>query len=326
MAKSEKIILNLYCDEIKECPFIIPHSNTSEKWTYIGILIVPKHISEQLYSDLMNLRCLSQPPKPWNSCPNHCTYHDINNTEVHFQKTDDSIKYKIASKWIDYWLNDRETIYFYILGINLSKIDWSKFGSKNQKGKHNTIYNRFFRTALKRAIKTYFRSYDNIFIENIFHDKGNVEYHQYFPWHPIYKLQTEEDMIYFSNDHIVFINSDHREPDGDPVHSQFIQFIDIILGCFVNSLHLNSINKNKYSLSAKAFPIISRIIKKPNNPKSRYKYYKRQMVQFFPKENLKGMDEQSLEYQYKRFNQFYTNRDLPIEKKLYEQISLFDIL
>jgi hypothetical protein len=50
------------------------------------------------------------------------------------------------------------------------------------------------------------------------------------------------------------------------------------------------------------------------------------MVQFFPKENLKGMDEQSLEYQYKRFNQFYTNRDLSIERKLYEQISLFDIL
>jgi hypothetical protein len=98
------------------------------------------------------------------------------------------------------------------------------------------------------------------------------------------------------------------------------------LGFHCTENNLNSINKNKYSLLAKAFPIVSRIIKKPNNPKSRYKYYKRQMVQFFPKENLKGMDEQSLEYQYKRFSQFYTNRDLSIERKLYEQISLFDIL
>ncbi len=174
-------------------------------------------------------------------------------------------------------------------------------------------------------MKTYFRAYDNIIIHNIFHGKGNIEYHEYFPWHPIFRIQSEEDKIYFINDRIKFIDSDHRKPDGDPVHSQFIQFIDIILGYFANSLHLNAINKNKYALAVQAFPLIWRIIKRPNNPKSRYKYYKRQMIHFFPKDNLKGMDEQSLEYRYKRFNQFYTNRELPIKRERNRQVSFFDL-
>lgn len=325
MIMDKSIVLNLYCDEIKEYPLKIQCFNVSEKWTYIGILFVPEFSLKKLYNDFTNLRCLSQQPKQWGSCTTHCPYHDLNDTEIHYQSVDESTKYKIASNWIDYWLNDREKIYFYILGINLTKLDWNKFGPRNQKDKHTIIYNRFFRTALKGALKTYFGAYDTIIIQNIFHDRGNAEYHKYFPWHPIYKLQSEEDKIYFVNEQIKFINSDHRESDGDPVHSQFIQFIDIILGCFANCIHLNSINKNKYSLAVKAFPLVSRIIKRPENPNSRYKYYKRQMAQFFPKENLKGMDEKSLEYKHKRFSQFYTFRELAIEREINGQLSMFDL-
>lgn len=326
MSHNEVIVLNLYCDEIKECPFKIPYLNINEKWTYIGILIVPKLISERFYRDLINLRCLSQPPNPWDSCLNKCKYHDLNNTEIHYQNTDDTTKYKIASKWIDYWINDKENVYFYILGINLSKLDWERFGQRGQYDKHTNMYNRFFRTALKSALKTYFYSYDKIIIENIFHDKSEGENHPYFPWHSIKKIDSEENKIYFSEKDIVFISSDHREPIGDPIHSQFIQFIDLILGCFVNSLHFNSKNKNKYSLADQAYPLISRIIRKPDNPNSKYKYYRRQMLQFFPKENLKGMNEQSLEYKIKWLSQFYHERKLLIENEITGQTSLFDNL
>lgn len=318
------IILNLYCDEIKEYPLTIPYTNISEKWTYIGILIVPNFVLNKLYRDLINMRCLSQPPKTWGSCLEHCRFHDLNNTEIHFQKVNDTTKFKIASKWIEYWHNDRENIYFYILGINLTKLDMDKFGPRGQKDKHSIIYNRFFRTALKMALKTYFSEYENIIIQNIFHDRGNVEYNKYFPWHSIYKLNSEEENIYVAKRKIVFIDSDHRKPKGNILHSQLIQFIDIILGCFANSLHLNAPDKEKYSLADKAYPLIRRIIKSPDNPNSRYKYYKRQMIQFFPKENLKGMDEQSLEYTYKKFNQFYTDRELRIEIKMDGQLSIFD--
>jgi hypothetical protein len=326
MRGQRKIItLNLYCDEIKECPLKIPFSSISESWTYIGILIVPENISQALYNDLVDLRCLSEPKMPWGRCPDTCKWHKNNNTEIHYQGIDDSTKYRIADKWVGYWLNDRKNIYFYILGINLSKLDVEKFGPKSQQDRHSTIYNRFFRTALKKAIKTYFFDYDTIVVKNIYHDKGNVEYHEYFPWHSIFKLQTEEDKLYFATDHIEFISSDHRESDGDEIHSHFVQLIDIILGCFMNCLHMNSLNKNKFALAKKSFDLVSRLIKNPNNKNSHYNYYKRQMIEFFPKENLKGLDENTLEYKYKRYNQFYSNRELLIEKKISGQLSIFEI-
>ena len=64
MSKGENIILNLYCDEIKECPLKIPHTNTFEKWTYIEFLLY-LNTYQIAYSDSNGLRCLSQPP------PNH---------------------------------------------------------------------------------------------------------------------------------------------------------------------------------------------------------------------------------------------------------------
>ena len=46
MNNEKNIVLNLYCDEIKEYPLKISLTNTFEKWTYLGILIVPDFISD----------------------------------------------------------------------------------------------------------------------------------------------------------------------------------------------------------------------------------------------------------------------------------------
>lgn len=321
-----EIKVSLYCDEIKECHLKLPFTETNEKWTYIGILIVPEDISSKLYSDLTNMRCLAEPPKQWNSCKVKCKWHSNNNTEIHYQGINDSTKFKIASKWVDYWLHDKKYIYFYILGINLTKLDIEKFGPTGQQDRHSTIYNRFFRTAIKKALKTYFADYDRIIINDIFHDEGNVEHHEYFPWHSIYKLHSEKDKLYFESDSIKFISSDHRKYPNDEIHSHFIQFIDIILGCFMNCLHMNSLNKNKFRLAKQSFELVSRLIRKPNNPNSRYNYYRRQMIDFFPRENLKGIDENSLIYEHKRVNQFYKSRVLAIEDNVTGQISFFNMI
>jgi hypothetical protein len=91
----KEISVNLYCDEIKECKLKLPLMKNTEKWTYMGILIVPDSISTRLYTDLVNLRCLAEPPKIWNSCEAKCKWHDKNNTEIHYQGVDESIKYKL---------------------------------------------------------------------------------------------------------------------------------------------------------------------------------------------------------------------------------------
>ncbi len=322
--KQKSITLNLYCDEVKECPLKISQLDVYEKWSYMGMLIVPEFISDDLSKDLFNLRCLADPPRVWGSCSNYCKYHEQNNSEIHYEETNNTIKFKIARNWVQYWVKDKEKIYFYILGINLSKLDLNKFGPKEQQDRHSTIYNRFFRTAIKKALKRFFAEYDIIMVDNIYHDKGNLEDHEYFSWHSIYKLKSEEDKIYFNNSQIVFLDSDHRSKNGDPVHSQFIQLIDIILGCVVNCLHYNSTNKNKYELASIAYEIAHIIIQRPNNKNSRYNYFKRQAIEFFPKEDLRGLDENSLEYKFKRVNQFYTNRKLLIEEHRIGQISFFD--
>jgi hypothetical protein len=323
MIKLEKIVLNIYCDEIKEQRLKIKYTDKFEHWTYIGMLIVPDEISDNLNNDINQLRCLND--KVWRCCDNLCPFHSRNNTEIHYQGVDDSIKFKIAQRWVDYWLNDRKNIYFYILGLNLSKLDIDKFGPRSQQDIHSTIYNRFFRTALTKSLKYFFLDYESIIIKDIYHDIGNTQHHKYFPWHSIYKIQSEDSKIQFLNDNIIFIDSDHRKSEGSPYHSHFIQFIDIILGCFMNCLHLSSTNENKYTLSSSSYDLVSRIIRNPKNANSRYNYYRRQMIEFFPKEDLRGMDESSLEYRYKKFNQFYHERALNIEPKITGQISVFDL-
>ena len=321
----KKVTVSLYCDEIKECLLKLPFG-ANEKWTYIGVLIVPDSISTHLYSDLVNMRCLAEPPNQWKSCEVKCKWHSKNNTEIHYQGIDDSTKFKIASKWVDYWLNDRNNIYFYILGINLTKLNMQKFGPIGQQDRHSTIYNRFFRTAIKKALKTYFSQYDIIVIKDIFHDEGNVEHHDYFPWHSIFKLHSEEEKLYFSSNRIKFISSDHRMQPNNDMHAHFIQLIDIILGCFMNCLHANSKNKNKLGLAKQSFELVSRLVREPDNPNSRYNYFGRQMIDFFPREDLKRIDENSLMYKYRSLNQFYKKRMLAIEDYITGQTSIFNML
>lgn len=324
MNKKENLYLDLYCDEVKDCKLKILSTNEIQNWTYIGILIVPDYISSKLFTDINNLRCLSDTNENWGNCSRRCKYHEKNNTEIHYSQISNTIRYKIASRWVDYWLNDRELIYYYILGINTNKLDKQKFGPKEQQDRGTTIYNRFFRTALQGSLNWYFGKDKNIIIKNIYHDKGNSEKHQFFPWHAIYKTEKECNNIKFKNDSIQFIDSDHRKPEGHPYHSHFIQFIDIILGCYVNCLHKNSKAKNKLELAKKSFKLIKRIVENPFNKNSRYNYYKRQSIQFFPRYDLSELDEDSLEYQLKQKDNFYYNRPLLIENVATGQLSFLN--
>lgn len=318
-----KVYVNLYCDEIKECVLKLPLSDTNHKWTYMGLLIVPDCKAQQIYKELVNLRCLANPKRKWGDCKEECKWHAKNNTEVHYQKLDNSIKYQIASKWVQYWLADRENIYFYILGLDLTNLDRDRFGPSSQQDRHSTIYNRFFRTAITKSLKSYFAAYDRIIVQDIYHDRGNQEHHKYFPWHAIFKINEQDEKVYIASDSIRFIDSDHRKEDGHDIHSHFIQFIDIILGCVMNCLHLNSTALNKLALAKESFKLVEKLINNPGNINSPDKYVGRQKIEFFPKRHLRGLDENSLEYQVLKLDQFYTQRPLMIESEITGQGSLF---
>lgn len=318
------IAVSLYCDEIfKERLRDDILGNRIEVWSYIGILIVPREKRNVLLRKLLNRRCLNEEKKvkKWGACNSKCKWHDDNNTEIHYTRLDDTRKFKVACSWIDFLLEngkeDQELVYFYILGLNLSKLDRENFGPASQQNRDITIYNRFFRTAIQKSTKSFFSEFDTIVVQEVYHDKGPGIQHRYFPWHSVYKLQSEDPKLWFECSEITFLNSDHRQDDGHPMHSHFIQFIDLLLGSTFNILHYASKDKNKTGIALMAKPLLGdRIIKKPRNKNSSYNYFGRQRIEFFPKENLSSYDENSIVYRMKRMDNFYTDRELRISRTL----------
>jgi len=318
--KDEATHLTLYCDEstsIKLEDDML--GGAPSYWDYVGILVVPTERSEQLLQELLDARCLNPDNSTWDACPQRCRHHDHNNTEIHYTATDNTHKYKVACSWIDLLLRHNRRngrlIYFYILGIDRSKLDTSRFGPRDQQNRDLTVYNRFFRTAILRSAKWFFYSSPRIVVDTVYHDSGPGEDHAFFGWHSIYRIGQDDEKLSFVDSEIQFIDSDHRQPGGSPVHSHFIQFIDLVLGCTVNCLHYTAHNANKTALALRARPLLHRIIHNPDNWRSRYNYYKRQKIEFFPRESLAGLAEGSLEYKTVQTNNFYTERELRIDRR-----------
>lgn len=315
----DSIEINLYCDEIKEST-IKHHLVKNEKWIYLGLLIVPSENENDLINKLLSERCIKI--DDWRNCEKNCSYHTKNNKEVHYQKLDTLDRYFIAERWIKkFLLNDlkkeKPITYFYILGINLSNLDYNSFGDKSGYERFTSIYNRFFRMGIKKSIKSYFSSYSEIIIKEIFHDYSGLVDHDLFPWHSIYKLRQDEK-IKVDKGEIVFLDSNHKNSDSEKSH--LIQFIDLILGLTFNSLHFNSdsseITENKFNKKNNLTlffnkEILKRVMHSPGNINSKYNYVNRLSIDFFPKHNISNLSE--FERKVLSYDSFYKGRDSRIE-------------
>lgn len=197
------------------------------------------------------------------------------------------------------------------MGLDLSKLDKTQFGVNKQA---LNIYNRFFRTAVLKSVKFYFSKYNSITIQKIYHDNSmGLETHKYFPWQPIFAINEKDDKISFACHEIEFIDSDHRKSSN--VYSNFVQFIDLLLGCMRNCIDYTSTNSDTVAISEQSLPVVTRLIEKPNNINSSYKYVGRQKIEFFPKYQIKGLNADSLEAIHKKMNSFYTKRLILIRDK-----------
>lgn len=322
-----KIEINLFCDEIKEVE-LETHTGENQKWYYIGLLIIPIVQKESVLNKLLNLRCLQDKDEEYkwpgrDSCEISCGYHKANNTEIHYKDATDFATSEIAKNWIDFIVNqNRENIYFYILGLNLTRLDYSYFGKENVHDRVFRIYNRFFRTALQKSVKSYFSDANKIIIPEIFHDRSDaLETHDYFPWHPINKLDGEDEKLDFECNRITFLDSDHRNSNDS--HSHFLQLIDLILGVTFNSLHYSSNNEKKVEIADKFEPLLWRLLNRSDNLDSKYNHVGRLAVDFFPKYDISDInpDSQSFKYKLKRKDAFYKNRELKLKNR--NQMKLF---
>lgn len=316
---SRSINITIYCDEVKNMPYKDVISNINEIWDYIGILIVPTKNIKELAYELNSKRC---PNNDYNLCENNCIFHSQNKVKVHYQELTNTKNYQIADRWCDI-INDNtinnKKFYTHILGINITNIDKNYFKSNGLlTNVDNNIYNRFFRTAIKYAINNFFVEYDEVIIDDIYHDCGNMDYHQYFKKQPLRKLKKEIKKLKINCSEIKTINTDNNNCLED--HNLMLQLIDLYLGAVMNCLHYSG-KKNKEKIALKLFPVIERCINNPGNKNS--KYYKINSISFFPKYKIEK-DDEWIDIMIKRQENFYTNRELKIVNK--NQLSIFDFI
>lgn len=63
------IRVGLYCDEIKEAPFV-SLDGSADNWVYLGLLIVPEQDKASLVKSLLNARCGNLDHKQWGTSKN----------------------------------------------------------------------------------------------------------------------------------------------------------------------------------------------------------------------------------------------------------------
>jgi len=301
-SKDSTVRINIYADEVqcRKCPY------TNDDWFYIGIIV--ENIANELLPEIINLR--------------YC--HNFDKTSKYFLKNDRIVHWvdvasndtrNICNRWLEFILDHSKSekhFYAYILGINDSKLNKDEFGDKQE---FNSKYNRFFRTAVLYAIKCFFPK-RKIIVENIFHEQGQQQDHDYFPWHCIYKLDNNDENIICKCNGVTFIPKSHR----DCIRSNIIQLCDLFLGVSTTALHGlidSSAAKYKAELVKMFVPLLKRMVENPKNVNSSHNYANRIMISFFPREKTNLGD-------VRRFgNQFYTNRKIRYIDQLSGQLSLF---
>jgi len=152
----------------------------------------------------------------------------------------------VAIDWLRFLKNRTgHDIYWEVLGIATHNLDFSCFGPGDEPtGKYATVYNRFFRTAFLFSMNTYFASYDQVIISNVFHDtEGNLQKHDFFGWH--LPTVVADDRIQFLNNRICFVFSDPSREEVHKAESQVIQLADILVGSVSQRLDNSSAKEGK---------------------------------------------------------------------------------
>lgn len=296
------IHLTIFADERK---------NINNQWNYICMLIVP---TEKIEASLEAL----------NKERERISY----NFELKFSglnKSGKGKKVELALAWINKIIDDGknkyDTYYFKVLGIDCDKIDYSYFGnSKNAKGKYSNLYNRFFRSSLVSCLKYFFKKTSIIEIDNIIHDsEGLLESHDYFDLHCIWKIQEEEG-IKFNCNKIIFPLSDHNKESNYPSFSHFIQLCDVLVGsisyCFDYS---NKDNLGQEKVALIILPLVRRIVEKPRNKNSKYGYFRKYDIDFFPNRKIDKINNENIQI---LKGEMYKNRTIKLKEKVSKQLTL----
>ena len=238
-------------------------------------------------------------------------YYEKNNQIIHWTEMKSADKVNICKRWFNY-IVDNEKFYFYLLGLNVSKLNIEEFDQNNE---FNSLYNRFFRSAVLYGVKTFFGN-NEVVIKNIYHEQGQQKEHKYFPWHIIQKIPQSEEKISFSCAEVTFLTKDHKITK----ESNILQLVDALMGAITNIIH--GVEQSKKSKTRE--PLLKLTLNKVQIATSDNHYKdkwvkKHFLIRFFPSQNT-SKDEPE-----RYTNQFFNNRTLKyVEDISYGGKTLFD--
>jgi len=230
---------------------------------------------------------------------------------------------KLAKLWLNEIVNDTyRRFYFKVLGIYLDNLLFELFGGKNSlKSIYGTVYNRFFRTTFKGALNLYYppKAYNEIIVSGLFHDKqGELETHKYFPTH-ICRVM-EDNRVHFNLDKVCFVESNHNDEPNYKGESQLIQLTDILAGSISQCFDLSSLDDGKNEVAKVILPLLKRIMEQKPRRRSRYDFFHKYDVSFFPRDKL--TKDEFLNIYSRAKDKFFKNRRLLLEEYLSGQLRM----
>lgn len=295
--------IEIYSDEI-----VIPKDFNSKNRNFIciGCLFVKTNKKGALINKITSQRCLNKENSRWvwnySECPfsKDCRleWHTNNSTEIHHtdirkaRATNSQIT--ITKRWLNYIIEqnkqDKEQVFFNILYLDLDKLEIKNFGKEKI---HENIYNKFFRTAISYGVKAFFGNFQKVVIKRVYHDKGSMEFHKYFPYLNLLKLDglLSKDVV-IEDTRVHFLDSNHNYyiKNGEALYeeSQLIQYTDLIIGSITQNIFYISDDSLKKEIAMIIRPLVERLLKRPRNRNSSYRYYGRQKISFFPKYRIEN--------------------------------------
>lgn len=296
--------VHVYVDESKPDPSYHQHR---QSWLYLGVLAIPTRRLRDA-ADLLEADRLA-----------------VGYTgELHFSRISQSHKEDLANRWLDHVLyGENRMFYFAVLGIHLNNLCSSAFGD-SRRSQVRRIYERFFRTAVGGALQGFFPQ--EVVIDGLFHDKGDMEHDELFDWHSAWRLGRDYPGVSVRLDRLSFIDSDHRQAKtSERSHSHFIQLADLVLGAVRQCMDATSVKDPKVRLGKRALPLVRRMTDPAHrsNPNSRYDHFRRFNIAFFPS---RALSPEALADPFQRVRSLiYTSRTPLLPEQIGQQAFPFEI-